>query len=154
MSQTKQRTDNFPRGALYGAAAMLGFALLFTALVRLDVIGNGAGPDLRQAVVSRSLQFHDSAAGEVLVIDANSGQQVAVLEAGSNGFLRATLRGLANERKAKGGGANTPFELTLWEDGGLSLIDPVTGREVGLQAFGQTNARVFAKFLEIQQGTL
>jgi hypothetical protein len=41
--------------------------------------------------------------------------------------------------------------LKLWENGGLSLIDPVTGQEVALGAFGVTNARVFARFLGTPQ---
>ncbi len=36
-------------------------------------------------------------------------------------------------------GAETPFRLTRWSDGRLSLDDPATDRHVDLEAFGPTN---------------
>ena len=149
---TESRTEErFPRGALIGAAAVLSFALLFTALARLEVIGQAPAPE-RHAENSRALLFEDSASGEVLVRDAGDGQTVAVLPQGGDGFLRATMRGLAQERLSRGLSHDLPFELTLWETGGLTLIDPATGREIALEAFGPTNAGAFARFLQPQGG--
>ena len=59
--------------------------------------------------------------------------------------MRATLRGLAHERLRSGIGEATPFLLTRWSDGRMSLDDATTGRSVALDAFGQTNAEAFAK---------
>ena len=68
---------------------------------------------------------------------------------GSNGFLRATLRGLARERKRHEGGPEIPFRLTAWSNGRLTLADPATGRTVDLAAFGPTNAEVFGRLLTL-----
>jgi putative photosynthetic complex assembly protein len=54
------------------------------------------------------------------------------------------MRSLAQERMAHGISAQTPFRLSLWANGRLSLQDPETGRLVDLNAFGPTNAGAFA----------
>ena len=59
--------------------------------------------------------------------------------------MRATLRGLAQERRRSGIGDTTPFLLTRWSDGRMSLDDATTGRDVALEAFGETNADAFTK---------
>ncbi|PPD19905.1 MAG: photosynthetic complex assembly protein, partial [Methylocystis sp.] len=41
--------------------------------------------------------------------------------------------------------ASTPFALTRWSDGTVSLEDSATGRRVNLDAFGPDNARAFAQ---------
>ncbi|MEJ2327616.1 MAG: photosynthetic complex assembly protein PuhC [Chromatiaceae bacterium] len=143
--------ERFPKPVLIGAGAVVGLALLFTTLVRLEVIDAGKRPENRVEVMSRSIQFEDGKSGEVIVRDAKSGEAIEILEPTSNGFLRATMRGLAGERKKAGAGPEAAFDLKLWENGGLSLIDPVTGQEVALGAFGVTNARVFARFLGTPQ---
>ena len=63
----------------------------------------------------------------------------------TNGFMRATLRGLAQERRRSGIDDTTPFLLTRWSDGRMSLDDVTTGRNVALDAFGETNSGAFAR---------
>jgi putative photosynthetic complex assembly protein len=55
------------------------------------------------------------------------------------------VRGLAQEREREGIGRETPFVLTHWSDGTLSLADSAIGRRVNLDAFGPTNAQAFAQ---------
>jgi putative photosynthetic complex assembly protein len=45
------------------------------------------------------------------------------------------------------GDLDTPFRLTDWTDGRLTLEDRSTGRSVELRAFGATNAAAFARLL-------
>jgi putative photosynthetic complex assembly protein len=40
-----------------------------------------------------------------------------------------------------------PFTLTRWENGGLTLADPVTGRSVEVSSFGPDNRAVYANLL-------
>ncbi len=70
----------------------------------------------------------------------------------TNGFMRATMRGLVRERKRSGIGDATPFLLTRWDDGRMSLEDTTTGRRVPLEAFGQTNAGAFAHLFFVSGG--
>ena len=70
---------------------------------------------------------------------------IHVIAPGTNGFIRATMRGLTRERIRSGVGAEPPFLLTHWSDGTISLEDKTTGRRIGLDAFGPTNSAAFAQ---------
>jgi putative photosynthetic complex assembly protein len=93
------------------------------------------------------LRFEDRADGGVAVRRAEDGRAVAVLAPGADGFIRATLRGLARERRRGDLGPEKPFRLTAWAGGGLTLEDAATGRVLDLRAFGATQAEAFARFL-------
>jgi putative photosynthetic complex assembly protein len=136
----------FPRGALLGGAVMVGMSLVLAATVRLSGADISSLPPAR-AVMSRSLQFVDAPNGAVVVYDADSHEQISALPPGTNGFVRATMRNFARARRSNGTGAEIPFKLIASQDGRLVLEDPATGLHIDLEAFGQTNAGVFAGFL-------
>ena len=92
---------------------------------------------------SRDLQFVDTTDGDVLAVDAASHQSVARFS-GEQGFLRGTLRALARERQRRGVDRSAPLQLLGRQDGRLTLLDPATGQRIELEAFGPTNAAVFA----------
>jgi putative photosynthetic complex assembly protein len=94
------------------------------------------------------LRFEDQADGSVAVRDADRGDIIHVVKPGVEGFIRATVRTLAQARKREDLDGATPFQLTRWSDGTLSLDDPQTGRDVGLDAFGPTNAGAFANLIQ------
>lgn len=137
----------FPRGALVAATVMIVVALISAVTGRLTGI-DPASPG-QEAVATRDLRFEDRPDGGVAVLDLD-GRSVAVMAPGTNGFLRATLRGLARERRREDLGAETPFRLTAWAEGGITLEDLSTGRQVHLEAFGHSNAEVFARLLTAQ----
>ncbi len=99
----------------------------------------------------RELRFLDGPGGTVLIIDARTGDTVSTIAPGSNGFLRATMRGLVRQRQIKGIGSEPPFRLVHYVSGHVSVIDPETGASVALDAFGQTNAAVFSRLLKEQK---
>lgn len=148
--------DSFPRGALIGGALLLGVTLAVVATVRIAHIQPAAQvPSPASATVSRDLKFHDRANGDVVVIavdEPGGPHQIAVLPPGSNGFLRAVMRGLAQARKIDGIGREQPFRLARLADGRLILADPATGRRVYLRAFGPTNSAAFARLLPDSRG--
>jgi len=96
---------------------------------------------------SRNLHFVDVDNGAVSVVDADNGLEITRLVKGEDGFMRSVMRGLVRDRKAQGQGPETPFQLALWDDGLVSLIDPATGRRVELSAFGIDNVRAFTRLL-------
>ncbi len=110
------------------------------------ITGPTSEPERGRAVAARDLRFEDRADGAVLIYDGNSTTPFEVVE-GQNGFLRGTLRGLARTRRSEGLDSSQPFHLAAWSDGRLTLDDPATGRHVELEAFGHTNAGVFAHML-------
>jgi putative photosynthetic complex assembly protein len=130
------------RPALLGAAALIGLVMA-AALARRDAV---VAQTLAPVVRERALLFTDRADGAVVVSDARDGRVVSV-DAGQQGFLRQTMRGLALYREAQGGARHAPFTLTYYADRRLILRDPATKRQVELEAFGPTNEAVFARFL-------
>ncbi len=156
MAASHQEIDSqpFPRVALFAAFALVGFALLITAAVRLHIVpGARTAEQLRAAhhvtvVETRTLRFLDQKNGAVLVEDAGRGTVATVIEPGTNnGFIRGVLRGLARDRKLRNIGQQPPFALTLYSDGELTLTDTSTARIVPLNSFGPTNHDAFAKLL-------
>lgn len=137
----------FPRGALLGAAALLAVAIVGVASGRFLGVGVVEMPAPAPAA-SRELRFEDRADGAVVVRDAADDGVIAVFEAGQGGFVRGVLRGLARERRSHHVGPEPPFRLLRSDSGQLFLDDPATGRRIGLDAFGPTNAGAFAALLE------
>ena len=93
------------------------------------------------------LRFEDRPDGSIAVLNYKTGQQIDSVQ-GEAGFIRGTLRGLAQERKRRGLDSGPPFELIYRADGRLTLSDTATGRMVDLESFGPTNAGTFYKLLD------
>lgn len=155
MSATHSHADMLPRGTLVTAGALVLFALAATSIVRIAHIAPSASPALMRAqghiavVKSRDLRFTDRADGAVLIEDADKGGIASVIEPGqTTGFIRGVMRGLARERRSRGIGDGPSFNLTLWQDGELSLTDNATGRTIELTAFGSLNRASFAVLLD------
>lgn len=138
--------------AMIGGIAIL--SLLLAASASFGLVARDAVPEASRAaagteqVASRSLFFHDASDGGVLISDAATGATVARVEPGTGGFIRSTMRGLVLVRQRSGIGPETPFELTEWSDGGLTLSDPATGARRELVGFGDDNREAFAVLLE------
>jgi putative photosynthetic complex assembly protein len=143
----------FPKGALWGAAALIGFTLSLAVAVRAGALPQVANPAALRAeasvtrVATRDLHFLDRADGAVVVTDL-VGATVATIEPmAEQGFVRGVLRGLARERRLQQVGPGAPFRLEAWSDHGLTLTDLGTGRQIELGAFGPTNRAAFAMLL-------
>jgi putative photosynthetic complex assembly protein len=149
MSQTMHH-EPFPRAALIGAAVLIGGALILAAVGRSSGIGTTSMPAVA-AAATRDLRFVDRRDGSVAVYDT-AGNEIATLAPGTNGFARGVMRGFARSRKLEAIGDQPPFRMTRWTDGRLSLSDPATGRIVDLDAFGPTNAEVFARLMTAAGG--
>lgn len=137
----------FPRGALLASSALLGLVLLAAASGRISGVGVVNTPEPVVAE-SRELLFFDRDDGAVVVMDGDNERLVAILESGTNGFIRGVLRGMARERKSMAIGPEAPFALVRASNGELFLNDPRTGRRISLNAFGPTNAGDFARLFE------
>lgn len=96
------------------------------------------------------LRFEDRPDGSIAVINYKTGQLIDSI-VGEAGFVRGTLRGLAQERKRRGLDSGPPFELIYRADGRLTLSDTATGRMLDLESFGPTNAGIFFKLFDASQ---
>lgn len=130
---------------LAAIGALVLFSLIAVGTARLlDLPTTDAAPAV---VVERTLLFEDRAGGRVAVVDAGTGETVRLIEPGEDGFMRATVRGLAQQRLRDGAETGSAFVLSGRADGRVFLDDPGTGRRIDLTAFGHTNARAFAGLL-------
>jgi len=154
MSAHHHHANMAPRGALLAAGGMVVASLLLVISVRVGLlqptqpaaaIRSEAGVAL---VAQRDLQFIDQPDGTIRIQDAADRALIDTLTTGEDGFIRGVMRSMARERRMHGGGADAPVRLSLWQDGGLTLLDPVTGRTVELNGFGPTNRAAFARLLE------
>ena len=129
--------------------AVLGALVLILALAALGRTHLAeTRPSLANSKATVQLRFVDRSDGGVDVISASSGQRVSEFAPTTNGFARSVLRSFTRERRRSGIGPQTPFSLLLRSDGGISLYDPATDRQVSLDAFGIDNLRVFADLLQ------
>jgi putative photosynthetic complex assembly protein len=136
----------FPRFPLVGAGILVTGTILAALAVRTTGIGAFHAP-VAAPVLTRDVTFLDEPDGSIAVHAAPGGGLVYSVPPASNGFIRGTLRGLARERHRAGDDAATPFRLTSWSDGRLTLDDLATARRIELESFGPTNAGAFAAIL-------
>jgi putative photosynthetic complex assembly protein len=121
-------------------AALMSIILLLVFINSRD-LGKVREPDASPTQVLQ-LRFEDRPDGSIAVINYKTGKQIDLVQ-GEAGFVRGTLRGLAQERKRRGLDSGPPFELIYRTDGRLTLSDTATGRLVDLESFGPTNASTF-----------
>ena len=147
MSATQSETVIVPRWALIMAATLVALSVAGAAAARL--FGVPSAIPHSTAVATVMVRFSDAADKSVVATDATTGRELVRYAPDTNGFLRATLRGLVGDRLRVTGAEQpeVPFEVIGWADGRLSLQDPATKRDVELEAFGITNEAAFAALL-------
>lgn len=156
MSSTHHHADpTVPKGAIWFAAGMIGFAFAMGGAVRLGIVPIDASPVAARAAAhlvptaSRDLGFLDRADGGLTITDTKSGIVVKTILPGEpSGFIRGLLRGMGRERRMDNVAKTTPYRLENWPNGQLSLTDTGTGRSIELTAFGPTNREAFAVLLK------
>jgi putative photosynthetic complex assembly protein len=145
-------TAPFPRSILIIAGTVVALTIMTAAIGRLT--GAADSSPTAAAVASRELLFRDRPDGGVAIYDASdTSAPISIAAPETNGFLRATMRGLARQRIRQDASHDIPFRLTEWADGRLTLVDPTTGRRVEMEAFGMSNEEVFAKLLTAKVGS-
>jgi putative photosynthetic complex assembly protein len=142
---TSQTALPVPNPTLPLAVKLIGSILLLTLLAIGFARWQGISDKQADAatVWQRDLVFADGPQGSVIVKDAHSQTEIAQFE-GEQGFLRSTLRALVRERKRQNIGPDAPMQLLGRADGRLTLLDPSTQQRIDLEAFGPSNAAVFA----------
>jgi putative photosynthetic complex assembly protein len=151
MSEHHDHRFQVPRGALIGAAVLIGLTIAAVGAMRIAGIEPTARvPEPESAIASKALRFEDRPDGAVVIVEADrDGREriVRILEPGGGGFVRGVLRSLARERRAQGVGPEQPFVLTLQANGELFLEDASTDQRIYLQAFGPSNVESFRSLL-------
>ncbi|MEY3700711.1 MAG: hypothetical protein RI891_3, partial [Gemmatimonadota bacterium] len=84
-------------------AALVVVALTFALAIAASQFGIGKSADIYvDPVAQRSLTFHDAPDGGIIINDARDGSLALALPSGTNGFIRGSLRALAQTRRQGG----------------------------------------------------
>jgi len=133
-----------PRPILVGAAILIALSIGIAAVGR----SNRVAAEEAREVDGVELRFADREDGAVVVLDADTGREVLVVEPEGDGFLRGVLRGMFRTRMLESVDRDAPFVLGRQPDGRFVLSDPETGHQVELRSFGRTNYETFAHLLD------
>jgi putative photosynthetic complex assembly protein len=142
-----KRARPFPKLALFGALALLVFAIAATIFGKQTGIGTIRNP-VMSPVAIRDLVITDMPGDRLSVVDAATGDRLEIIAPNKDGFIRGAMNGLRRERMLRGKPVDAPWRLIRWDNGRLTLSDTATGQRVELDAFGKTNAAAFARFLD------
>lgn len=141
-----------PWGVYAALAVLSAIMLLGVALPRRHGALFPVTAPLTPLQTSRQIRFVELPADLLLVQDASTGQPIARINAGQNGFLHAVVHGLSVTRHRAGVALSQPYGLSLYEDGRLVLTDPPTGTSIDMEGFGPTNSAGVLAFLARPQG--
>lgn len=136
-------TIHVPKAPLYTAA---GLALMtFAIAIGARFFGFAASPEpLSVPVEERSIRLTPQDDGTLSVLDVNTGLEVIRLSPGNgNGFIFGAMRGLDYKRSIAKVSRDTPYALTRWQNGKITLDDPATGMHIAVNSFGQTQVASF-----------
>ncbi len=143
--------EPFPKAVLIGAGVLIMAAIAAAAYGEANNVAEIAAAERRAAqgppAAVMQVRFSDQSDGSVFVEDADSGQIIEIIPAGSDGFIRGVMRGMANARRIRDIDAGPPFRLAQFENGAVILEDPETGRIINLRAFGEVNNAAFARLI-------
>ncbi len=143
------RAERMTPMVLFGTMAI---ALLLVSLARVN--GYTEEPaDSAAVVTSCDLVFEDLPGGVIHVYNLADGRLLQRFERGNGSFVRGVMRSMTRERHSRSIGAEKPFRLSRHSDGALTIRDQATGAAVFLNAFGPSNAEVFARLLAASQTT-
>jgi putative photosynthetic complex assembly protein len=147
-----QHSHSPPRGALIAMGGIIALSIAAAGIGRLT--GATETALTSTPVVTRDLLFHDRPDGTIAVYDAKDpATPIEIVPRETNGFLRGTMRGLAQQRVRQDADHDIPFRLVQWADNRLTLEDPTTHRMLDLESFGATNEGAFAKLLTAKAGS-
>ena len=90
--------------------------------------------------VTMMLEADDS----VTLKSALTGAVIVGFDSGRGGFLRNTIRAFGLKRNQMKIAPQTPFMVTRWESGRITLNDPATNHQVPVDAFGPMVTKMFA----------
>jgi putative photosynthetic complex assembly protein len=144
---THEQHQPFPPGAMLA----LGGLVLFSLLAVVIAMANDYKADTTfaaEVAQQRDLRFIDHGAGAVGIHDADNDELVLSLAPGEDNFIRGVVRSMARDRRSRGMGQDTPFRLSRYDNGQLTLTDLATTRQINLNAFGSTNATAFSRLFK------
>lgn len=137
-----------PRAVLRASGVLVAVALLAVGGARLTGTPPSALPEPSVEASAREIVMARNDQGGIIVTDAETGETIADLDMQQAGFIAGVDRALDRERMKAGLPPDLPVRLVRWQNGRLSLVDPVTDWDVELIGFGPDNEAAFARLLD------
>ncbi|MEM1371559.1 MAG: photosynthetic complex assembly protein PuhC [Pseudomonadota bacterium] len=135
-------------GALYAACGIVTFSLIVTTLcATFGWQANIALPGQAETVVPIHIVI-DETDQTIAINDARDATTLASLPLDVNYFTASLKRSLDKRRRYEGITSSAPFELVRWDTGRLSILDPATGKQIQLRAFGKKQHAIFTDIME------
>jgi len=131
----------------YALWSMCGFLCLVVLFVFLSNPAPQDGASL-ELVESRSLIFKDGPSGTIVVINADTQEELLTLQTNEDGFTRTAVRALAYNRRLHDVEPEVPITLGKTAAGRIIIHDPSTDKSIRVGAFGELNAAQLNKLLE------
>lgn len=141
------------RRAVIACCVIAVATVVASAAVKFTDSGSYYAPQT-EAVTMVALRFEDEADGVVAVFDEATGERLIEYGLDEGVFVRSVMRGVARQRRLRGYGPDAPVELSRHEDGQIWLLDPASGTQIYLGAFGPDNVGAFEEILEREAQTL
>jgi putative photosynthetic complex assembly protein len=119
------------------------FGLVLASLGKFT--GIGAAKVVNGAVVaSYPVTMMVEADNAVALRSVETGKIIVSFDKGRGGFLRSSIRAFGLKRNQMKIAPATPFVVTRWESGRITLNDPSTSHQVPVDSFGPTVTKMFA----------
>jgi len=135
------------RRAGQGAIVLALATILLVAIVQWTGSGTRYEP-VGEQVAALDLLFADEPDGVVAVFDAETGARLLDYGENEGVFVRSVMRSVARQRRMRGQGPDIPVRLARLDNDQLWLIDPASGVDFYLGAFGPDNVALFEDILE------
>lgn len=140
-------TIHVPRGPLIGASLLV--VLVFGVAIQARISGQTASREpVSTVALQRDVRFDPQADGTISVFDVGQNREVARLSPDKNGFIFGMMRGIKQKRDVAHTDPATPFRITKWQDGRMTLDDPSTGMHVAVSSFGPTQVESFQQLFK------
>lgn len=141
------RREQVSKRAILAAGCLVLFALASVTAARLTGYKWEWRPE-GTIVATRSISFEQAANGVVSVRDAKSGAVLGSYPFNENAFMRTVMLSFRHERARTGGEQLLPYTIEQWNDGRVTVSDPVSGRSIEMAAFGRHQVETFAALLQ------
>lgn len=149
MSASNETTIKGPSHRLPLMAALAVVVLALVVTLGTQFTGEGkVTRTIGEVDRERLLQFRDGEAGTVIVSDANTRKIIVRFGRGEGAFVRQSMRALSHNRAQMGVEKGQPYRLVETAKGKLSIVDPVTGKFIKLNAFGRVAMEGFSHLLK------
>lgn len=149
----ENRQEVIHRRAVHGMGVIVVLTVILAAVAQFTGGGARYAPE-GAPVAMAELLFEDGERGLVTVHNAATGAHLIEYRENEGVFVRAIMRTVARQRRMRGLGRETPVQLAYFSGGQLWLIDPASGVQMYLNAFGPDNLAAFNEIMERQEQSL